>query len=181
MNVVNALVEALEGTLGRALPEGMLETPARLAKAWHEMTLGYQQRPEDILARTFDADGYDQIVALRGVAYQSLCEHHLLPFTGTVDLAYLPGDRVVGISKLARLVDCFARRFQIQERMTKQIADALEQHLHARGVVVVVRGVHACMAHRGVLKPEAQMVTSEMRGTFRDNPGARAEALALLR
>jgi GTP cyclohydrolase I len=163
------------------IPEGMVDTPARVVKAWRDMTRGYGEDPASILSRTFDADGYDQIVCLRGVAYQSLCEHHLLPFTGTVDLAYLPGARVVGLSKLARLVDCFARRFQIQERMTKQIADAMETHLAARGVAVVVRGAHSCMTARGVLKPGAEMMTSEMRGSFRDHAEARAEVAALLR
>jgi len=163
------------------IPEGMIDTPARVVKAWRDMTRGYGEDPASILSRTFDADGYDQIVCLRGVAFQSLCEHHLLPFTGTVDLAYLPGARVVGLSKLARLVDCFARRFQIQERMTKQIADAVEQHLSARGVLVVVRGTHSCMTCRGVLKPGAEMVTSDVRGLLREVPAARGEALALLR
>lgn len=178
--VVEALNNALALVLGHELPEGMRDTPSRIARAWMDMTRGYGEDPQQILSRSFDADGYDEIVVLRGIAYQSLCEHHLLPFTGTVDLAYLPGPRVVGLSKLARLVDCFARRFQIQERMTRQIADALEKHLDARGTAVVVRGTHSCMTARGVLKPGAEMVTSEMRGAFRDKSEARSEVLGLL-
>lgn len=179
--VAVGLREALKALLATDLPEGMRETPERIARAWRDMTSGYREDPAKILVRTFDADGYDEIVALRGIAYQSLCEHHLLPFTGTVDLAYLPGPRVVGLSKLARLVDCYARRFQIQERMTRQIADAMEEHLGARGVAVIVHGTHSCMTARGVLKPGTVMVTSEMRGAFREEPAARAEVIALLR
>jgi len=178
--IAEHLACALRVLLASDLPDGMVETPERIARAWADMTRGYGEDPAAILSRSFDADGYDEIVALRGIAYQSLCEHHLLPFTGTVDLAYLPQRRVVGLSKLARLVDCYARRFQIQERMTRQIADALEQHLGARGVAVVVHGIHSCMTARGVLKPGSEMVTSEMRGVFRDMPETRAEVLGLL-
>lgn len=180
VSAADSIAEALRLTVGGELPEGMRDTPERIARAWRDMTRGYGEDPVNLLSRSFDADGYDEIVCLRGVAYQSLCEHHLLPFTGTVDLAYLPGQRVVGLSKLARLIDCYARRFQIQERMTRQIADAMERHLGSRGVAVIVHGTHSCMTARGVLKPGAVMVTSEMRGAFRDKPEARAEVLRLL-
>jgi GTP cyclohydrolase I len=178
--MTDALRSVLEELIGGKLPAGMQDTPKRVARAWREMTRGYLEDPATILSRTFDAGGYDQVVMLRSVPFQSLCEHHLLPFTGTVDLAYLPGKRVVGLSKLARLVDCYARRFQIQERMTKDIADAMERHLRARGVIVIVSGVHSCMTTRGVLKPGAAMTTSDVRGVFRRDAPARAEALSLL-
>lgn len=177
--------QALEGLLCGLmaldkLPEGMAETPARVLRSLREMTAGYSRDPSLLLSRTFPGEGYDEIVVLREVPYHSLCEHHLLPFYGTAALAYLPGDRVVGLSKLARLVDVYALRFQIQERMTKQIADALELHLQPRGVAVVVKGRHLCMEGRGVRKPGAEMLTSVVRGVFMDKPQARAEVLSLL-
>jgi len=157
--------------------DGLLDTPARVAKALREMTSGYLEDPAEILSRTFEETS-DEMVILRGITFQSMCEHHLLPFLGTATVGYLPG-KVVGISKLARLVNCFARRLQIQERLTRQIADAVEKHLEARGVAVVIRAQHLCMACRGVRQQESEMVTSAMLGTLRSDATSRAEFLRL--
>lgn len=179
--VERAVAEML-GALGDdPAREGIRGTPGRVARAWREMLSGYGQDPAKILSTDFDAEGYDQVVAVPGIEFASVCEHHLLPFTGTVAVAYLPGSRVVGLSKMARLVECFARRLQIQERMTQEIAGAINSHLGARGVAVVVEASHSCMALRGVKKPGARMVTSCMLGCFREIPAARAEVLELLR
>lgn len=159
--------------------EGLLDTPRRVVKALGEMTTGYGQDVHEILGTTFDTEGYDEMVVLRGIDFVSLCEHHMLPFTGTAAVGYVPGERVVGLSKLARLVDCFARRLQIQERMTKEIADAVMEVLSPQGVGVVVSAHHSCMGCRGVRKPGASMVTSYLAGVMRDNVAARAEFLAL--
>lgn len=157
---------------------GLKDTPARVAKALKEMTTGYQDSPAEILGTVFE-EKYDQMVAVRGIRYHSLCEHHLMPFTGTCDVGYIPNSRglVVGLSKIPRLVQCFARRLQVQERMTKQIADALEEHLKPLGVAVLVWGHHACCENRGV-RSRSLMETSDMRGVFREKPEARAEFLA---
>ncbi len=159
---------------------GMANTPSRFAKAFAELTSGYEKDPAAILATTFESDGYDEIVVVRGIAFTSLCEHHLLPFTGSASVAYLPGKRVVGLSKIPRLVDCFARRLQVQERMSVEIADAIEKHLETRGVAVVVRGEHSCMKLRGA-KSTGEMVTSVTRGVFRDDAKARDEVMGFLR
>lgn len=159
--------------------DGLKDTPKRVAKALTEMTAGYRDDPKYILSRVFE-ESYDEIVILRDIPFTSLCEHHLLTFSGTTDIGYLPG-KVVGLSKLARLVDCFSRRLQVQERMTKQIAEAIEEHLEARGVAVIVRSVHSCLACRGVKKSGAEMVTSAMLGLFRSESAARAEFLELCR
>lgn len=158
---------------------GLLETPARVLRALGEMTCGYHQDAAEVLARQFP-DDYDEMVVVRGVEFTSLCEHHMLGFTGTVTLAYVPtpGNGVVGLSKLARLVDVYARRLQVQERLTMEIADAMETHLRPEGVGVVVTARHSCMACRGVRK-SADMVTSALRGVLREKPEARAEFLAL--
>ncbi len=165
--------------------EGLRDTPKRVLKALQEMTAGNALDPADVLGVTFDGDGYDQIVSLGGIPFTSMCEHHLLPFSGKAAIAYLPSlvdgkTRVVGLSKMARVVDIFARRLQLQERLTAQIANAIESHLQPRGVAVIVEAEHACMVCRGVRKPGARMGTSEMRGAFRDSPSARAEVLQLL-
>ena len=159
--------------------EGLDETPHRAAKAMIEMTGGYDV---DIasLFKTFPSEGYDEIVVVSGIPFVSLCEHHLLPFIGRASIAYLPGDRIVGLSKLARLVEAYARRLQVQERMTRQIADALDEHLTPKGTGVVVEAEHMCMACRGVRTHGVAAVTSSMRGVMRDNPETRAEVLALL-
>jgi GTP cyclohydrolase IA len=159
--------------------EGVLETPARVIKAFKEMTAGYALDPVTILSKTFDVDHSGEIVLVRNVRFTSMCEHHLLTFSGEATVGYLPGNRVVGLSKLARLVDCFAKRFQVQERMTLQIAHAIEDVLGAVGVGVIVRASHSCMGCRGVSKPDADMVTSAMLGTFLSNQAQRAEFLTL--
>jgi GTP cyclohydrolase IA len=157
--------------------DGLRDTPARVVKAWREMTAGYAEDPAEILARTFD-ESSDELVILRGISFYSTCEHHLLPFYGQAVVGYLPG-KVVGISKLARLVECFAKRLQVQERMTRQIAEAVETHLEARGVGVVLRAHHLCMGCRGVRQEETEMVTSSMLGTLRTDATSRAEFLKL--
>jgi len=142
------------------------------------MTSGYNDDPAEILSRTFE-ESSDEMVVLRGISFHSTCEHHLLPFYGEASVGYLPG-KVVGISKLARLVDSYARRLQIQERLTRQVADAIEQHLEARGVGVIVRAHHLCMGCRGVRQQGTEMVTSSMLGTLRSDAMARAEFLRLV-
>ena len=159
--------------------DGLRDTPARVVKAWREMTAGYAEDPAEILSRTFE-ESSDELVILRGISFYSTCEHHLLPFYGQAVVGYLPG-KVVGISKLARLVECFAKRLQVQERMTRQIADAVETHLGARGVGVVLRAHHLCMGCRGVRQEETEMVTSAMLGTLRTDATSRAEFLKLCR
>lgn len=157
---------------------GLLDTPDRVVRAFVEMTEGYHVDPADVLARRF-ADRCDEMVVVSDIDFTSLCEHHLLPFVGVAAIGYLPDDEVVGLSKLARLVDVFARRLQVQERMTDQIADALWDHVGPLGVGVVVQAKHSCMGCRGVRKPGATMTTSAMRGAMRDNPETRAEFLRL--
>jgi GTP cyclohydrolase I len=159
--------------------DGLRDTPARVVKAWREMTAGYGEDPAEILARTFD-ESSDEMILLRGISFYSTCEHHMLPFYGQAVVGYLPG-KVVGISKLARLVECFAKRLQVQERMTRQIAEAVETHLQARGVGVVLRAHHLCMGCRGVRQEETEMVTSSMLGTLRTDAASRSEFLKLSR
>ncbi len=156
---------------------GLIDTPKRVAKALIEMTSGYSLSPEDILSTVFE-EVYDEVIILRSIPFTSLCEHHMLIFSGTVDIGYIPG-KVVGISKLARLVDCFARRLQIQEKFTRQISEALMTHLDAKGAAVVTRASHSCMACRGVRKEGASMICSSMLGAFRTETSARMEFLTL--
>lgn len=158
--------------------EGLKETPGRVARAIYEMTRGIEEDPAKILSKVFN-ESYDEIVISKYIPFTSLCEHHLLPFSGTADIGYLPSGSVVGLSKLARLVDCFAKRLQVQEKLTKQIAQAIEQNLQPKGVAVVLRAEHACMACRGVKKSGSTMITSVMLGVFRDKPEARQEFLTL--
>lgn len=158
---------------------GLRETPGRVVKALREMTEGYQQDPRRILSKVFEQT-YDEMVVVRGITFDSICEHHLLHFGGTVDIGYVPSnDGVVGLSKLARLVDCFARRLQIQEHLTTQIASTIQEYLEPKGVAVVVRATHSCMSCRGVRKSNSEMVTSCMLGCFRTLPEARQEFLSL--
>jgi len=160
--------------------EGLLATPARVVRAYEEWFGGYAQDPDALLARTFeDVGGYDDLVLLRDIPLQSTCEHHMAAITGVVHIAYLPNQRVVGISKLARLVDVLGHRLQIQERLTAQIADTVERVLQPRGVAVMVRASHACMSSRGVHVHGVSMVTRGLRGQFRNEP-QRAEILATL-
>jgi GTP cyclohydrolase IA len=166
--------------LGQDVDEpGLRDTPRRVAKMYGELFAGLDEDPSKHLSRTFP-EQCDEIVLLRDIDFSSICEHHLLPFIRRAHVAYLPSDCVVGLSKLARTVDAFARRPQVQERLTAQIADALMTHLNARGALVVVESEHFCMKIRGVNKPNSVMVTSAVRGHFKTDAAARAEAMALL-
>jgi len=159
--------------------EGLADTPRRVAKMYRELFSGVVAAPAVHLKRVFH-EQCDEVVLLRDIDFHSLCEHHLLPFHGRAHVAYLPNGKVVGLSKLARTVDAFARRPQVQERMTCQIADALMKHLAPKGVVVVVEAEHLCMKMRGVQKPNGTMVTSAVRGTFKESAAARAEVMSLI-
>jgi GTP cyclohydrolase I len=161
--------------------EGLLDTPARVARAWKEYARGYAEDPAHHLSRTFEeVGGYDEIVLLKDIPFQSHCEHHLAPIIGKAAIAYLPGDRVVGISKLARVLHGFARRLQVQERLTAQVADCICEHLQPLGVAVVIEASHACMSARGVATPGVMMTTSRMMGVFREDERSRREVLALM-
>ena len=161
--------------------EGLIDTPLRVARAWKEYAAGYGQDPAEHLTRTFDeVGGYDEIVLLKDIPFQSHCEHHLAPIIGKAAIAYLPGTKVVGISKLARVLHGFARRLQVQERLTAQVADCIWEHLSPKGVGVVIEASHACMSARGVNTPGVIMTTSRMMGCFRDDERSRKEVLALM-
>lgn len=157
--------------------DGLLDTPKRVCKALREMTSGYDANIAEILSTSFDVQ-YDSMVVVRDVPFASMCEHHMLPFTGTATVGYIPTERIVGLSKLARLVDAYANRLQVQERMTNQIADALLTHVQPLGCGVVVRGNHSCMCNRGI-KKTGEMVTSTLHGAMRTDPIVRQEFLAL--
>ncbi len=159
--------------------EGLRETPRRVARMYAELFSGLHEDP-GIQLRKFFNESYDEIVLVRDITFCSMCEHHLLPFMGKAHIAYLPNGRVVGLSKLARVVDVVARRPQVQERMTETLADLLVEHLEAKGVGVVVEAIHTCMTIRGVKKPDSICITSAMRGVFRDNLSTRAEVLSLI-
>lgn len=161
--------------------EGLLDTPDRVARAWAEWFGGYHQQPDEVLAATFtEVGGYSGLVQLNGLRLYSHCEHHLAPIVGTVTIAYLPSGKVVGLSKLQRLVDVYGRRLQVQEKLTAQLADAMHHVLQPRGVAVVVRAEHFCMSSRGTCVPGVQTVTSELRGVYLDDASARNEILHLL-
>jgi len=161
--------------------EGLLDTPRRVACAWREYARGYKEDPAVHLSRTFEeVGGYDEIVLLKDIPFQSHCEHHMAPIIGKASIAYLPNNKVVGISKLARVLHGFARRLQVQERLTAQVADAIWQHLQPKGVAVVIEATHACMTARGVQTPGVMMTTSRMMGTFREDERSRREVLALM-
>lgn len=156
--------------------EGLLDTPKRVVKTYDEFFGGYQQDPYDILARTFEeTDGYDELIVLNGVEFVSHCEHHMVPIIGTAYIGYLPHHRVIGVSKLARVLEIYAKRLQIQERLTAQVANAIDEVLQPRGVAVVLRSTHQCMSTRGVKQTGAQMVTSRMLGAFRKDRATRQE------
>jgi len=162
--------------------EGLAGTPERVARAYEEYFTGYHDDPVEILQRTFEeVDGYDEMVLLRDIRFESHCEHHMAPILGRAHIAYLPDHRVVGISKLARLVQTYAKRLQIQEKMTAQIANTIQQVLQPLGVAVVIEASHQCMTTRGVHKPGAALATSRMLGAFRDNPATRREFLTMIR
>ncbi|MFI6941184.1 GTP cyclohydrolase I FolE [Streptomyces sp. NPDC050418] len=160
--------------------EGLLDTPARVARAYREILAGLRQQPEDVLTTTFDL-GHDEMVLVKDIEIVSLCEHHLLPFHGVAHVGYIPAEsgKITGLSKLARLVDVFARRPQVQERLTTQIADSLMRILEARGAIVVIEAEHMCMSVRGIRKPGAKTTTSAVRGQLRDAT-TRSEAMSLI-
>lgn len=161
--------------------EGLLDTPKRVARAWREYCQGYAEDPAKHLERVFEeVGGYDEIVLLKDIPFQSHCEHHMAPIIGRAHIAYLPKDHVVGISKLARVLHAYARRLQVQERLTAEVADCIWQGLNPRGVAVVIEATHACMTARGVRTPGVTMVTSRMMGVFRDDERSRAEVLKLM-
>ena len=159
--------------------EGLVETPARVARMYAELFSGLHEDPRAYLEKCF-SEQYDEVVLVRDIAFSSLCEHHLLPFMGKAHIGYLPDGKVVGLSKLARVVDMISRRPQVQERMTEQIADLLVEQLNAKGVAVVVEATHSCMTIRGVRKPGSLCVTSAMKGLFRSNLSSRSEIMQLI-
>ena len=161
--------------------EGLIDTPRRVAKAWREYCAGYGDDPAHHLSRVFEeVGGYDEIVLLKDIPFQSHCEHHMAPIIGKAHIAYLPRDHVVGISKLARVLHAFARRLQVQERLTAEVADCIWQNLRPQGVAVVIEASHACMSSRGVNTPGVLMTTSRMMGCFRDDERSRKEVLSLM-
>jgi GTP cyclohydrolase I len=174
-----AVVRLLEWIGEDPSREGLRDTPKRVVKAFREMTAGLHQQPADVLGTVFNETS-DQMVVVRGIRFSSMCEHHLLPFTGTAAVGYVPDGRVIGLSKIPRLVEVFGKRPQVQERMTNQIAQALMEHLRPQGVGVIVKAHHSCMGCRGVRQPDAEMVTSCLLGCMKDDPKSRSELLELL-
>lgn len=160
--------------------DGLIDTPRRVAKMYSEYLNGYQIDPKSLFT-TFEGDGYNELVIVKDIPFFSMCEHHMLPFHGTAHVGYIPTERIVGISKIARLVEAFGHRLQVQERMTAQIADTMVEHLKPRGVMVVVEAEHLCMSARGIQKPGSKTVTSVVRGDFHNDPEARAEFLSLVK
>ena len=162
--------------------EGLVETPKRVVKAYEEFFAGYDDDPEEILRKTFEeVEGYDEMVLVKNIRLESHCEHHIVPILGKAHIAYIPNSRVVGISKLARIVDAFGKRLQTQETMTAQIANTIEKVLEPKGVAVVIDAAHQCMTTRGIHKPESSTVTSCMRGIFKENPRTRNEFLTFIK
>ncbi len=158
--------------------DGLHETPSRVARAFEEFFVGYAQDPVEILQKTFEEiEGYDEMIVLRGIRFESHCEHHMAPIVGKAWVAYIPNGRVVGISKLARMVETYAKRLQIQEKMTAQIANTINEVLKPQGVGVIIKATHHCMTTRGIHKPDTDLVTSRMLGVFRENPITRQEFL----
>lgn len=161
--------------------EGLLDTPKRVVKSWIDLYKGYKQDPKEILSTVFKDGSCDEMVILKDIEFSSMCEHHVLPFRGKAHIAYLPKGKVVGLSKLARLVDCFAKRLQIQEKMTQQISKSIEKYLIPNGVAVIIEAHHQCMSCRGVGKQNSTMITSSMLGKFRNNSIVRQEFLSLIK
>ena len=180
MNIQDNFRKTLEYIGEDIQREGLLETPKRMQRAYDEIFAGYRMNPKDLL-KTFTQGTCKEMVILKNCEFFSTCEHHFLPFFGHISIGYIPNTKVIGVSKLARLTDCFAKRMQIQERMTAQIADFLEQELEAKGVYVVCEGVHFCMTSRGIRKQDASMITSAIRGAFESDAQARSEFLSLIR
>jgi GTP cyclohydrolase IA len=173
---VKEILSAVGEDLNR---DGLKDTPARVARMYGELLAGMREDPGIHLEKVFN-ENYDEIVLLRDIPFYSVCEHHLMPFIGTAHVAYLPSGRILGVSKLARIVDCFARRLQTQERLTTQIADCLMSNLKPMGVAVVLEAAHSCMTIRGIKKPGSIMVTSAIRGSFRKDPRSRNEIMSLI-
>ena len=178
--IKTALVEQIKYIGENPDREGLVETPNRIVRSWDEIYAGYKQVPADVLT-TFAADGYDQIVLLKDIELYSMCEHHMLPFFGKAHVAYIPGKRVLGISKLARLVDMYARRLQIQERLGDQITQALMDFVGCRGAACIIEATHMCMRMRGVSKQNSTMVTSSLTGAFFTSSAARMELMGLIK
>ena len=174
---IKSIIEAIGENPDR---EGLLETPQRVERAYKEIFSGYEQNPKDLM-KTFTEGSCREMVILKNCEFYSTCEHHMFPFFGHISIGYLPNKKVIGISKLARLVDCYSKRMQIQERMTTEIADCIMQELDAKGVIVVCEGIHFCMRSRGVKKQDASMVTSAVRGEFMNNSSLRTEFLSLIK
>ncbi|WP_439816439.1 GTP cyclohydrolase I FolE [Zavarzinia sp. CC-PAN008] len=161
--------------------EGLIDTPSRVARSYEEFFAGYHADPVELLQRTFEeVEGYDEMIVLRDIRFESHCEHHMVPIIGKAHVGYLPSNRVVGISKLARVIDAYSRRFQVQEKLTAQIANCIAEVLRPRGVAVVMEAAHQCMTTRGVHKPGVTMVTSRMLGAFRNDPLTRREFLTVI-
>lgn len=180
-NVQDAIRTLIEWSGDDPKREGLLDTPKRVARAWKEYCQGYQEDPAIHLSRVFEeVGGYEEIVLLKDIPFQSHCEHHMAPIIGKAAIAYLPTNRVVGISKLARVLHGYARRLQIQERLTAEVAECIWKHLEPRGVAVVIDASHACMTARGVRTPGVSMVTSRMMGTFLEDQRSRKEVLSLM-
>ena len=177
-SITRELLEAIGENPDR---EGLANTPDRVQRMWAELTVGYRQDAAEIIKDAKFSVDYDEMVTVDNIPFYSLCEHHLLPFFGKVHVGYIPRSTVVGLSKIPRIVDMYARRLQVQERMATQIANTLTEHLDPQGVAVVIEGQHMCMSMRGVQKPGATMITSRMLGVFRDDERTRAEFLALIR
>lgn len=187
---MNAEGRSMKATVRRLIQQigedpdrgGLLETPERVARAWTDWTRGYGQDPAEVLKVFEDGgEGYDEMVMVKDLPFYSHCEHHLAPFFGTASIAYIPNGKIVGLSKLSRLLDIFSRRLQVQERMTAQVADALMEHLDARGSAVSVRARHLCMESRGIQKQGSETITNALRGVFKEDAAARAEFLASVR
>ena len=176
-SIVNAVRSILKSIGEDPEREGLLRTPERVAKSYQELLSGYRTDPIELLNEAIFEVTYDEMVIVRDIEFYSMCEHHMLPFLGRAHVAYLPKGKVIGLSKIPRIVDMFARRLQVQERMTKQIADLVDELLHPKGVAVVVEGLHLCSVMRGVKKHNARMTTSSMSGAFRANLSTRQEFL----
>lgn len=178
-NIVRLMIESIVGE-EEAKREGLRETPKRVAKAWKELFDGYHMDAGELVTVFEEVNGYDQIVLLRNIEFYSFCEHHLLPFIGRGHVAYLPGKKVIGVSKLARILDFYAHRLQIQERIGQQVVEFLSKELESRGAACILEAKHLCMSCRGVAKQHSVMVTSSLAGVFKENASARAELMSLI-
>ncbi|MDR2652249.1 MAG: GTP cyclohydrolase I FolE [Prevotellaceae bacterium] len=180
-DIENSLKKILEYIGDNPEREGLIDTPKRIRKSWDRLFGGYRQNPKDILTATFTDGTCNEMVILKDIEFYSTCEHHFLPFVGKISIGYIPGGKVVGVSKLARLVEIYARRLQIQERMTGQIADDIMQYIGAQGCMVVCEAQHLCMVSRGVEKQQSKMITSAVRGVFFNQREIRDEFLSLIK